>query len=116
MEYQERFTDAELTSIIEQGMIYMCACPAQVADAVRKMRELLRYQTACLANPNNDRLVHETITQSTIAAHAILQDCLDDVIRQENWDRATLQMPPHLRERLMQEMLADESPLDGHAT
>ena len=39
-----------------------------------------------------------------------MQECLDDVIRQEKWDRATLQMPPHLRQRLMQEMLADEPP------
>jgi hypothetical protein len=35
MEYEERFTDAELVSVIEQALIYMCACPAQVAQASR---------------------------------------------------------------------------------
>jgi len=32
MTYVERFTDAELEKIIESGLIYMCACPAQVAN------------------------------------------------------------------------------------
>jgi hypothetical protein len=108
MNYEERFTDTELNHIIEQGMIYMCACPAQVADAVRKLRELLKYQSACLSKPENDSLVHEAIARKTIAAHAALQECLEEVIQLEKWDRKTLQMPPNLRDRLMQEMLKDE--------
>ena len=35
--YEERYSDAELVSIVEQGLIYMCACPAQVAEALAPM-------------------------------------------------------------------------------
>ncbi|OYT93675.1 MAG: hypothetical protein CFE43_02865 [Burkholderiales bacterium PBB3] len=108
MPYEERFTDAELDTVIEQGMIYMCACPAQVADGLRKLRSLYRYQLRCLENPQNDRLVHTTIAASVIEAHETLQRCLDEVIVLEKWDRATLEMPPDLRQRQMQELLSDD--------
>jgi hypothetical protein len=108
MNYEERFTDAELDKVVEQGMIYMCACPAQVADGLRKLRELLRYQNRCLENPNNDSLVHTTIARSVIHAHETLQQCLDEVIVLEKWDRATLEMPADLRKRQMREILSDD--------
>ena len=106
--YEERYTDTELGSIIEQGMIYMCACPAQVAEEVRRLRALLKYQQNCLVDPSNDSAVHTAIAKSTIQAHAVLQDCLDTVIALEKWDRATLQMPACLRKRQMQELLSDD--------
>ena len=53
MTYVEQFSDAELVQIIEEGLIYMCACPAQVADALRKLRELYRYQMTCLEDSTN---------------------------------------------------------------
>jgi len=108
MEYVERFTDAELEHIVEQGLIYMCACPAQVAEAMRKLRELYRYQLRCQQNPDNNSTVHTAIAQSTVQAHAILQDCLDQVVLLEQWDRATLTMPENLRERQLKSMLASE--------
>jgi hypothetical protein len=108
MNYSERFTDAELNFIMEQGMIYMCACPGQVADGMRKLREALLYQQGCLANPENDSLVHTTIANSVIEAHEILQRCLEEVIILEKWDRGTLEMPAYLRKKQMREMLADE--------
>lgn len=107
MEYEERFTDAELGKVIEQAMIYMCACPAQVADNVRKLRELYRYQLRCIASPQNDNAVHAQIAQSTIQSHSIMQDCLDKIIELEAWDRSTLEMPAGLRVRQLQEMLSD---------
>jgi hypothetical protein len=106
MQYEERFTDSELGKIIEAGMIYMCACPAQVADGLRKLRELYRYQQHCLTQPANDPRVHQLIAQTTVDAHALMQDCLDHVLEIEQWDRATLEMPPNLRKRQMTEMLA----------
>ncbi len=106
MVYEERFTDEQLEHIIEQGLIYMCACPAQVAEAMRKLRELHRYQLRCQQNPENDGVVHAAIAQSTIQAHAMLQDCLDQVILLEQWDRTTLEMPAHLRKRQMQNLLS----------
>jgi hypothetical protein len=44
---QKQFTDQELSQIIEEGAIYMCACPAQVAVQLRSLRELHRYQNTC---------------------------------------------------------------------
>ena len=108
MEYEELFSDAELGKVIEQSMIYMCACPAQVADSVRKLRELYRYQIRCISNPENDKAVHTEISKSTIAAHSTMQDCLVQIIALEGWDRQRLEMPEGLRKRQMQEMLSDE--------
>ena len=107
MDYVERFTDAELELIVETGLIYMCACPGQVADAVRKLRELYRYQLNCLTNPENVGIVHQTIATSTVLAHAQMQDCLDEVLKLEGWDRTTLQMPEGLRCRQRKAMLGD---------
>lgn len=107
MKYVERFTDAELVQIIEEGLIYMCACPAQVADAMRKLRELYRYQMACLEDSENASIVHQTIAESVARSHAQLQDCMERVLELEQWDRATLRMPEELRRRQMSEMLKD---------
>lgn len=108
MDYQERYTTEELQSIIEQGMIYMCACPAQVADGVRKLRDIYRYQVECLENPQNDSAVHAAIAKRVTEAHEILQVCLDEVIALEKWDRITLEMPAYLRQRQMHDVLSDE--------
>jgi hypothetical protein len=108
MLYEERFSDAELGKIIEEGMIYMCACPAQVAEAMRTLRALHRYQLNCLSQPQNDAGVHSTIAESAVEAHATLQDCLDRVLDLEKWDRATLTMPPNLRVRQLGAMLDDD--------
>lgn len=107
MTYVERFTDAELEKIVESGLIYMCACPAQVAENVRKLRDLHRYQLNCLDVPENCSVVHQTIARYTAKAHAQMQDCLDEVLVLEEWDRATLEMPEGLRRRLHKEMLKD---------
>ena len=108
MNYDERFTDAELDSIVTQGLIYMCACPAQVADGVRKLREMLKYQMRCLENPNNDSGVHTNIARRVVEAHETMQRCLDEVIVLGKWDRATLEMPAELRTRQMREILSDD--------
>jgi hypothetical protein len=104
MVYNERFSDADLEKIIEEGLIYMCACPAQVADTLRKTRDLYRYQINCLESPGNESLVHKTIAETAIATHALLEDCMDKILEIENWDRSTLQMPPNLRKRQAEEM------------
>jgi hypothetical protein len=106
--YEERFSDAELQSIIDEGMIYMCACPAQVAESVLKLRSLLQYQLRCITDPENEPAVHAAIAKSTIQSHEIMQDCLNTVIALEKWDRSTLKMPEGLRKRQMQELLSDK--------
>ena len=75
MTYSERFTAAELEKIINAGIIYMCACPAMVADSVRKLREMYRYQLNCLEDPENCSAVHQSIARNTAIAHAQMQDC-----------------------------------------
>jgi hypothetical protein len=106
--YEERYSAAELDSIIEQGLIYMCACPAQVAEAILKIRALISYQSACSDQPENDSSVHAAICRSANQAHHIMQDCLDTVVALEQWDRSTLIMPEGLRKRQMQELLSGE--------
>lgn len=107
MEYEERFSDGELEKIIAEGFIYMCACPAKVAEAVRTVRDLYRYQLACLKNPDNDDTVHNAIAQGAITAHARLQACMDEILTLENWDRKTLQMPAALRVKQLKTITDD---------
>lgn len=38
------FDDKMLERIIDASMIYMCACPAQVAREILDMRQLYNYQ------------------------------------------------------------------------
>jgi hypothetical protein len=78
-----------------------------VADGLRKLRELYRYQLNCLEDSKNVSAVHQTIADSTIVAHAELQDCLSRVLVLEGWDRTTLSMPEGLRIRQMNELLSD---------
>jgi len=41
---QVRFSDPQLTRILEEAIIYMCACPAQVAKQLLELRNLFVYQ------------------------------------------------------------------------
>jgi uncharacterized protein YcgI (DUF1989 family) len=102
--YEEVFSDAEIGTVLEQAMIYMCACPAQVAATLRTVRELHRYQQRCMASPKADKTVHLEIEKAAAAAHAVLQDCLLKIIDLEGWDRNTLQMPDGLREYQLREI------------
>jgi hypothetical protein len=104
MEYQERFSDGDLDSIVEEGLIDMCACPAQVAETLRNVRRLYRYQLNCLENPISDPAVHTTIAEVAIATHCLLENCMEKLLELEQWDRATLAMPPDLRRRQAEEV------------
>jgi hypothetical protein len=42
--------------------------------------------------------VHRRISQSTLIAHAELEQCLYDVMVMEGWNLQTLTMPDNLRE------------------
>jgi hypothetical protein len=112
MVYQERFSDADLAKIIEEGLIYMCACPAQVADTLRHARNLYRYQINCLEGPNNDPFVHSNIAESAVRIQAELEDCLMRILVHEKWDLATLQMPANLRQRQAREISSESQFFD----
>lgn len=112
MQYSERFSDKDLARIVEEGLIYMCACPAQVAQTLRTIREMHRYQLNCLSDDPNDPRVHQTIADAATVTHALLEECMEQILVIEQWDRATLTMPPNLRKRQMQELTQDSRFLD----
>jgi hypothetical protein len=88
-------------------MIYLCACTAQVADSIRKTRDLYRYQLQWQQDPSNDSIVHQTIAPSAIHTYAHFQNCMEIILELEKWDRATLKMPELLRRKQDKEILRD---------
>lgn len=105
MDYTETFSDRELEQIIDEGMVYMCACPALVADSLRKVRELYRYQLNCLSDGNNvARGAPDHRPGRALRYSCALNECLEKVLEIEQWDRATLTMPEGLRARQQSEM------------
>ena len=95
----KRFTDADLAQIREEATIYMCACPAQVAEALSHLRQLYAYQRNCIHGGSIMLGVHDRIALATELAHREMEACLDDVLNMEQWDRATLTMPAGLRKK-----------------
>ncbi|NML27346.1 hypothetical protein [Zoogloea dura] len=94
---KKQFTEQQLTSIVEEAMVYMCACPAQVAEELRRLRDLYAYQVNCESTPNTDPEVHRIIARAAVEAHAIMEACMDEILTLEGWDRETLVMPEGLR-------------------
>ena len=94
----KRFRDDQLVRIVDAATIYMCACPAAVADEVMRLREVYEYQQNCLSDGALMEQVHVRIAEATERAHAEMEQCLDDGLRMEGWDRDTLSMPDGLRE------------------
>jgi hypothetical protein len=105
---RKQFSDQDLLQIIEEATIYMCACPAQVVVQIRGLRELFQYQLSCEIDPGNDPAVHQAIAEVTAKAHAMLEDCLAQVLSMEGWDRATLQMPEGLRRKRIEALEKDD--------
>ena len=107
MDLQQRFSDEQLHQIVEEASIYMCACPGQVANELRQLRHLIRYQRDCITEGKTPSLVHQTIEAASQEAHAVMENCLDRVLEIEGWDRTTLKMPAGLRQ-LRDEFLASD--------
>ena len=97
MELTKRFSEAELEKIIDEAFLYMCACQAQVAAELRRLRKLISYQRNCEKTSQVGAEVHQVIANAASEAHALLESCLDQVLTIEGWDRKTLTMPPGLR-------------------
>lgn len=95
------YTDQQLDRIRGQAAIYQCACPAQVCAGIAAMRKLHNYQTRCMDATDIDRAVHQRIAEAAAKAHAELERCLDEVLKLEGWDAATLTMPEKLQKRLL---------------
>ena len=93
------YSDAELDQIVEEAMLYMCACPGQVASEIRRLRELIVYQQSCEQQPDNVSAVHQCIAKHAMRSHEVMEACLTEVLVLEGWDRQTLRMPEGLRVR-----------------
>lgn len=96
---ETRFAGQQLAHIIDQALIYQCACPAQVCQALIGLRDLYAYQQGCIESTDTDRAVHERIAAASRDSHALMEDCLQDVLVLEGWDMDTLTMPDNLRKR-----------------
>ncbi len=96
---KERFNAAQISKVIDQALVYQCACPAQVCRAIFELRELYEYQMNCANDSVNDQLVHNTIALSTEKAHELLEECLSKVLEIEGWDTATFNMPETLKKK-----------------
>ena len=94
-----RFTAAQISRIIDQALVYQCACPAQVGTTILELRDLFDYQEKCQAEPGVDRAVHAAIARATEEAHARFEACLDEILTLEGWDREALVMPEGLKKR-----------------
>jgi hypothetical protein len=93
-----RYTNEQLEQILDEAMIYMCACPAQVSEQLLHLRKLFEYQNSCISKGSLLADVHRRIADATRLAHSEMEQCLDDVLKMEGWDPQTLVMPEGLRE------------------
>ncbi len=102
MKLNIQYTNEQLAIIREQGFVYMCACPSQVAEQVARLRHLFAYQQKCISENKTPLEIktHEMIAEATSQAHDLMQTCLHNVLIHENWDLDTLKMPEHLRQVL----------------
>lgn len=107
MDLQNRFSDEELETVVDEAGIYMCACPGQVASEIRGLRHLIRYQRDCLKEAKMPSSVHQTIEAAAREAHVVMENCLDRILEIEGWDRQTLKMPAGLRQ-FRDKLLADD--------
>ena len=96
---KEQFNASQVSKVIDQALVYQCACPAQVCKAIFELRELHEYQTNCANDSVNDEAVHNTIALATEKAHALMEDCLASILKIEGWDMATLNMPEALKKK-----------------
>lgn len=96
---QERFKPTEISKVIDQALVYQCACPAQVCRTIFELRELYEYQMRCASDTANDKLVHSTIAAAAEKAHVLMEECLQQILEIEGWDAQTLVMPDGLKKK-----------------
>lgn len=95
----KQFDTLQISKIIDQALVYQCACPAQVCRTIFELRDLHDYQMTCLSDPQTDDMVHTTIAEAAEKTHAMMEECLTEVLKLEGWDLGTLTMPAALRKK-----------------
>lgn len=99
-----QFSPEVIGSILEQSMIYQCACPAQVCKSINEQRALYEYQQNCINTTDTDRAVHQCIGDAVIKSHAILEACLESVLNLEGWNTTTYEMPEILKRKMLKQL------------
>jgi ABC-type uncharacterized transport system ATPase subunit len=98
MNLDQKFTALELAIINDQAALYTCACPVHVSLQITNLRKLFDYQKQCMemdspAENSVDVQVHRRIAEVTKQAHQLMEQCLDEILDLEGWDRRKLAMP-----------------------
>ena len=108
MALETKFTNTQLRRINLQSILYLCACPSQVGVQIDSLRQLYDYQANCSDRSRSDiqDKVHARIAEASQAAHAIMEQCLQDILAMEGWDPVTLEMPANIRTLLELEIEA----------
>ena len=105
MDLDKKFSALQLSIINDQAALYSCACPLQVTLQIASLRKLFDYQKECIAsealfdNPLQAQ-VHHRIAEATQHAHQVMEQCLDEILDLEGWDRNKMEMPQGIRKRL----------------
>lgn len=105
MNLDNKFSALQLAIINEQAALYTCACPVQVSLQIINLRKLFDYQKDCLSKEtsNDDAMqlqVHRKIAEVTKQAHQIMEQCLDEILDLEGWDRTKMTMPEGIRQSI----------------
>ena len=97
-----QYSNEQIEKIRQEGFIYTCACPSQVAQQIASLRKLYDYQTRCVNGHETPLSIktHDMIVAATVKAHDMMQQCLHEVLVHEEWDLETLCMPENLRQQL----------------
>lgn len=98
---KEKYSSAQISRIIDQALVYQCACSAQICRTLLELRDLWAYQQKCIGETDTDKAVHRAIAESTESAHAEYERCLDVVLKLEGWDLETLKMPALLKAKAL---------------
>ena len=98
MNLDNKFTALQLAIINDQAALYTCACPVHISLQITNLRKLFDYQKMCMDMDTPfvnsvEMQVHQRIAEVTKQAHQLMEQCLDDVLDMEGWDRNKLEMP-----------------------
>jgi hypothetical protein len=109
MNLDNKFTALQLATINEQAALYTCACPVHVSMQITNLRKLFDYQKMCIERDQNapsesivEMQVHQRIAEATKKAHQLMEQCLDEILDMEGWDKTKLEMPAGIRQRIDQ--------------
>ena len=98
MNLDNKFSALQLAIINDQAALYTCACPVHVSLQITNLRKLFDYQKTCMdmdtsSESSVEMEVHQRIAEVTKQAHQLMEQCLDDILDMEGWDRTKLKMP-----------------------